>query len=247
MEKNGSRIFRGEDGIEYKFNHEKFREKYNMLQSSRGNKKNMLELLSKRTNRSEEAVKNWIKKTNGPSDLETVYIIEDAFNVERGTFLTPLYSDTNPVKENKMLEIPTYERDIARNIYMEMCDMIHSAEYMDDELSALLCGRNVDFGTAKEMRTDNEYKREQWILKVRKAGFDIPTDLRDKLLNLVNKTFGPWDVEEGNMYFGDEEYRKYLQKNSLTDTTEARYLYSDLFIAGLYQELDDIFKEYKRR
>jgi len=84
-------------------------------------------------------------------------------------------------------------------------------------------------------------------MKIRKAGFDIPNNVRSRLLGMVNQIFGPWNIDNGMMYFESEEYTEYLQKNNFTDCDDIRYLYSKLFVAKLYEELDDIFARYRER
>ena len=145
-----------------------------------------------------------------------------------------------------MSNIPDYERNVARKLYEDMCEMKYWSEYIDDELTFILYGNIPSKQTIANtsVRTDHEYQREQYILSIRKAGFDLPHTIIEKLISLVNKTYGPWNIDNHDMYFAAEEYQQYLSKNHFVDSPEIRYIYSDLFTQGLYTELNEIFSAY---
>jgi len=234
----------------YTFNYKKFQECYELLGPTRGKKTEFKKIIKERTNRGIETVRDWISGETGPSDLETIKVLEEIFDVPNGSFLKPLGEDEITKEEWVRMNIPEFERNVARNLYEEMCELIKSAEYIDELLwrDTHSVYKEID-GNCKfhHMRLDNEQRREILLMKIRKAGFDIPNNVRSRLLGMVNQIFGPWNIDNGMMYFESEEYTEYLQKNNFTDCDDIRYLYSKLFVAKLYEELDDIFARYRER
>lgn len=235
----------GIDGDIYTFNHIKFKNLVNSI-SMHGEKGKLRRTIAERTFKSESTVKDWIKGKSGPNDLDTIYTLEKMFNKPKGYLL----QKEKEGEKTMAKEIPEYERNAARELYGEMCELIKSAEYVDEVLLDLTSDTRYAIKGDIEysaVRSDNERRRVNLIVKIRKAGFDIPNDIRDRLISMVDKIFGPWNIDDGEMYFNSEEYMDYLKTNGIKDDETARYFYSGIFVDELYEELDDIFARYRER
>ncbi len=250
MKSNSFRVWQV-DGIDYIFNHEEFRWWYNLAGRKRGEKKDLKEKLAERTSRDISTVEGWVKGSFGPSDLETVTIIENLFNVPAGSFLAPLTKPTekNELEENTMREIKDYERDVARQLYAEMCDMVDGLEYLPEILiqgtAGLIGGGPQPFKDLGKEPFPFMY-RDNLIQNVRKAGFDLPKRTRDQLIDFISEAFGDDCSDTGMMYFESQAYRDYLEKNGFENNDDTRDLYSVLYIKQLYEKLDAIFADYLR-
>lgn len=241
------------DGIDYIFNHEEFLRWYNLAARKFGKKETLKERLAAQAHRSIDAVAGWVTGYSGPSDPDTVKTVEAFFDAPAGSFLTPLKkpAEKTELEENVMREIKDYERDTARKVYAEMCDMIDGLEYM----------AFIDFRTEDEIPADTPDRFKGWknangtpvylyrdklLLNVRKAGFDLSKHVRDQLLDLIDLAFGDDISYDGKLYFASGEYMEFLEKNEFGDNDLTRNLYSNAYIKRLHEMLDDIFADYLR-
>lgn len=238
------------DGIEHIFNHEEFMRLYNLAGKMRGEKTRLKERLRDKTGKdSDETINGWIKGYSGPRDFEDVEIIANIFNVPVDTLLTPRtkIAEKIELEENVMREIKDYERDTARKLYVEMCDMIDGLEYFPEEFTkgaAGLIGCTPQGFRYLGKEAFPFMYRDNLIQNVRKAGFDLPKQTRDQLIYFILDAFGDDCSDTGMMYFESDAYKSYLEKNGFENSDDTRDLYSVLYIQQLYEKLDDIFTDY---
>lgn len=240
------------DGKDKIFNLEEFVRRYKNLGSKRGKKKKFQNIVMERTGKSESAVKAWTSGINGPDNIEDVRTIAKCMDILIDVLLKDKLLNTNKKEYHKMREIKDSERNAARNLYESMCRMIHTAEIapeFDDEDMRLLKSAK-----ATVRRNDNQPQfgsqedyREYLLFEARKARFDLPRKVRDEVIELIGRTFGPFDLDSphfGEMYFRGDEYKEYLQTNGMKDDLETRYLYASIFAEKLRDQLDEIFADY---
>lgn len=250
MASNNFRPFKV-DGIDYIFNYPEFKQRFNLKATMYEKKEILYEQLADWACRSIDTVKGWYKGYFGPADLDTVKKVEAFFDAPADSFLTPLKKPTEKteLEENEMCEIKDYERDTARKVYTEMCDMIDGLEYFPEELTRGTAG--LIGGTAQGFKYLGKEAfpfmyRDNLIQNVRKAGFDLPKRTRDQLIDFIFEAFGDGCSDTGMMYFESQAYKDYLEKNEFENSDDTRELYSVLYIKQLYEKLDAIFADYLR-
>lgn len=249
MQGNNFRAFRLKDGI-YFFNSNKFREMYNGIRYKRhGEKSKLKKEISKELNCEIPTIEGWIKGNSGPSGIDLVNKLEAFFNVPSGSFLTPQTKSMqkNTLEGKTMHEIKDHERDIARKLYTEMCDMIDGLEYYSNEFIQATAGRMGNTPQGFKYLGTEAFPflyRDHLIQNVRKAGFDLPKQLRDQLMTFILEAFGDGCYDTGMMYFESQGYKDYLERTNLADNDDTKERYSVMYIDRLYEKLDSIFADY---
>lgn len=249
MKDNNFRAFQGENGVNYYFDYKKFKEQFDYMTRKRGTKKTLYEQLNNLLNCEVSTIEGWRKGNSGPSDLKIVRKLENFFNMPPDSFLTlkTKSMQKNELEENTMREIKDYERDVARKLYAQMCDMVDGLEYYPEKFIQGTAGRIYSTPQGFKYLGEEAFPfmyRDNLIQNVRKAGFDLPKQTRDQLIDFIFKAFGDGCSDTGMMYFESQEYKDYLEKNGFENSDDTRDLYSVLYIKKLYERLDAIFADY---
>jgi len=184
-------------GIEYIFNWDEFKKWYRLIgRKKHGAKKNLKEQLSEELNVTIDAVEQWIKRSNGPGDLGIVEKMERSFNAPAGSFLTPRTKPTKKeeLEENVMREIKDCERDTARRVYTEMCDMIDGLEYLPKVLIQGITGYKdgmlYPFKDLGEDISNEEFLQNYEEINAKKPV--IPNEDTGFRMNLKNASFSKY-------------------------------------------------------
>lgn len=235
------------DGIEHIFNTERFKQYYNGIDGQKrphGSKGKIRDDLAQKTSYAESTVRGWIRGSNGPSFVDTVHVIEDYFDIPRNGLLMPR-TQKDAEKGKAMRDIPEYERDAARRLYHELCDMTDGLHYSDPVLAMRLGLPTTKEGFRHLGGTPYPFLyRERLLLLIRREGFDLPSSIRDELISLVLEAFGEDCGEDGLLYLRSQGYADYLANNELNDNEDAREMYSIVFVRRLEERIDDLFSVY---
>lgn len=234
------------EGAEYIFNASKLKQCYNdeaMHLAYRGAKTHILEELESLLGYTVSTIRGYIAGHYSPS-AEAVPKIANYFDLEEGDFLIVRPVEGLEMGTN-MREIPAYERDAARKIYGQLCDMAEGMYYSDPELLMKFDVSCTMMGFRYLGPTPHPFEyRDSIILSIRKMGFDLPHTLRDSLIELVREVFGDDCGEEGLLYLRSDNYKSYLEKNGFKDNDDTRELYSINYVRNLYDRIDALFKDY---
>lgn len=182
--------------------------------------------------------------------METIRKLADFFQIDEDSLLTPRETSRASEPSQKgttMRDIPDYERDAARRLYLELCDMADGLHYCDPTFS-MTCGlptTKEGFRWLGETRYPFQYK-EKLLLSIRKAGFDLPRSLRDALTELVNDAFGENCGEDDLLYFQEDGYKEWLAKNSFEDNDDSKEMYGIVFVRNIEEQLDALFSDYMK-
>lgn len=244
MSKHEPRVMVDEKGNAVVFNHEAFEKRDRELRWA-GNPGKSQRLTRKKiaeaTNKSQDTVKKWCRGESAPGELETIRKLENLYGVEPDTFLKRCDEKIEEKKVIVMKRITEREMDAARKLYETMCEAISAEEYVDPVfLKAVQEKCGIEPGQSRY------HRRNAYCLAVRKAGFDIPDEIRDRLLDMVDKLYGP-SIDDPDGYFLADDYLEYCKRNGFKDTGEVRTMYSSIFVADRYLELDEIFEPYRKR
>lgn len=247
------------DGKAYTFDSERLKREYNARGNgkNRGFKSSFIKQLASATDRDAETVKTWVKGSSNPNDLGLVEIIERVLGLPSGSLLLPVtVSKPEPIANDNQGGAEMYrrgitekQREVAHALYCDLCDMIY---FVTDSLGIMdfdpndpsaACSDNNNEVQPHDFSNQEEY-REKLILNIRKSGLYIPLDLRNRITDLVNCAFGPWDAEYNDMFYNGEEYKTYLTANGWKDAPDKRFTYSRNFRENLYRDLDSLFHDY---
>lgn len=167
-------------------------------------------------NLTEDAVKNWLRKSNrnAPGDEEKVYDLEDFFHVGRGYFLKPVLNEKENAHMNTAYTVQktdNHEMDAAKNLYISILDAISATEIT----SVDFINANLRVPVHRGM-SENRYKL---ILEIRKTAMDLPESVRLPSMELVNDIYGPerdepyafYETEDFKAYINSDDYQAYLK------------------------------------
>lgn len=235
------------DGADYWFSTKAFQKYYNQTLKRRhksGNKESLTKVIAEEVGASESTVKGWIAGKHGANlgkdkieKLANLIFLDDYKKL-----LEPIEGIITKGEEEQMANriITESERNAARNLYGEMCDMIKMCVW---EPPILL--EHPEYEVRIKCKFSNqEEARYYYHDAIRKTALDLPESMRDELMMLVDRGFGNSDAEFNEMYFNSDEYRDYLKKNDRKDNADSRCLYSAGFIDQMRSELDRIFDAY---
>ncbi len=247
------RVLAHRNGREYIFNYQKFKSIWDNLPSYGGEKTKIINLVFQNSDNGisgNSTFYAWVQNKNGPRNLVILHALEKALNLEEDSLLMEKNYESNKKEKGKMREISENERNVARELYMKMCDLLELAEslpeYTDKNMMVFRASRCVsapnDMGNTDRTIDDERFEFERYI---RKARFDVPQKLCTELIQIVNDIYGPVLYEAPTeMFFNSPDYKEYKRSNNITDETEARYVYSAVFVAGIRERLELLFKDY---
>ena len=224
----------------------------NLFQSGKTtyeSKAKLMEAYSQRYHVSTETVKKWLCPIGGsnPKSIQDIHDLEEFLEQPFGSFLTCVNKkEMNSAMNN---EIKSAERESAKELYIAFLETIDATfPSFRTFVTKIMCHENYCFIDGMADR------RYDIILKIRKTGMDLPKDLRDSAMKLVDRIFGPesedpdafFETNEYNECISSEEYQDYLKENwsEVRDTDVDKYNYCDYVKESCYAFLDEIFSMY---
>ena len=235
------------DGIDYWFSIKAFQKYFNdakRIRQKTGDKYSLIKVVAEKVGVTESTVKGWKAGKHG-SDLNEDGIKKLAELLHLDDYkklLEPVEKDGKKGEDIKMANrmITDNERNAARSLYGEMCDMIKLCVWEPP-----LFLEHPEYEVHIKCKFSNqEEARYYYHDAIRKTALDLPKSMRDELMMLVDRGFGNSDAEFNEMYFNSDEYHDYLKKNDRKDNTDTRCLFSAGFIDQMRSELDRIFDAY---
>lgn len=216
-------------------------------------KAKLMEAYSKSYHVSVETVKKWLCPIGGsnPKTIQDIHDLEEFLEQPIGSFLTSV--NNNMERNNEMnYEIKSVEKESAKELYVALLETIDATfPSFRTFVTKILHTENYCF---IDSMADRRY---EIILKIRKTGMDLPKDLRDSSMKLVDRIFGPesddpnefFQTGEYDEYIRSEDYQEYLKENSseVRDIDLDKYNYCDYVKESCYALLDEIFSMYIRR
>ncbi len=222
-----------------------------LCKSKEKTRNSIINRLAEKTGFGRNTVRDWLNGKNGPSTEEAVAELAKEFGRDKFDFLEEI-TENDTKKDRNTIEgsnvemkntINEYERMVAREIYCEMLEMLQFIEWedpLDDEPLPRI-------KTEVSGRFDNqEDARTHYLLAIKKTALDLPSKVRVELEDLVEDCFGPFDIENNEMYFNSPDYLDYIKKNDWYDDCETRYKYSATFRTDMSSRLDRIMADYAR-
>ena len=211
-----------------------------------------------------DSMKNWYKGTNGPSlDMEEIYKMEKYLgcnllmprpkakenrNVRSKNSMNTSTLHTNmtfdsPVKVR--LDVSEAKRNAARKVYGVVCDLIRMQQkmlynYFTAGFPIMGTVNCVPEGFPIYSDVQND---------IRKYGFDLPRDLIDSTMRLVQRIYGWWhtQLEEAELTNGDEYERRFEQWSGGPMDKDDFFGWCDFIneeTLESYDLLDEIFDSY---
>lgn len=189
MTKGNFKNLTDNDGKKYKFSDYSFRQyinRYIELLRNSGNKVTkecVYQEIANTVSVTIDAVKNWLKGSNGPGDIEIVKEIAEYLEVPYKELLTLVKEEEiGSMSENRDLKEMVFDyketKDVIRMIYQEM------AEFMD-LATETLC---FSYLSAEEYEAYlDQYNYLNTLLH--KNMLDIPLDIYDRLENIISTEF----------------------------------------------------------
>ncbi len=234
------------DGIDYWFSIKAFQKYFNdakRIRQKTGDKDSLIKVVAEKVGVTESAVKGWKAGKHGANleedDIKKLAELFYLTNYKK--LLEPVEKDVKKGENVKMANriITDNERNAARSLYGEMCDMIKMCIY---ERPVFDYPEKVEY---REPRFRNpEEARYYYHDTIRKTALDLPKSVREDLAVLVDRAFGEVDTDYNQMYLNSDEYREYLKKHGNSDNDDTRCLFSVGFIDQMRSELDRIFDAY---
>lgn len=202
---------------------------------------------------SSETVKKWLSPTGGsnPRSIHEIHDLEEFLEQPFGSFLTCV--NNNMERNNEMnYEIKSAEKESAKELYAALLETI------DATFPSFRTFVTKIMGHESYCFIDSiAERRYEIMLKIRKTGMDLPKDLRDSAMKLVDRIFGPesddpdgfFQTGEYDEYISSEDYQEYLKENSseVRDNDLDKYNYCEYVKESCYALLDEIFSMYIRR
>ena len=204
--------------------------------------------IAKRVHSSEETVRGWLYKNHSPNHIEAIYVIEELLNLKKGDLLLDYDPEEKVMTNIENTSISAEERVAAAKLYSLMYDMIlafdNNLPEVNDPIDEFFFYHMEWIEKAKYSFAHQEEFRYKCLVDIRKNAIWFPKSMIDSLEELVNKEFGPVDYDYHEMAYGSDEYKKYLKKNKLKNTSEARDLFATAFRRELFEDLNRIFDKY---
>ncbi len=237
------------DDKAYRFNFDLFTSRFNEICRAGIKKKDFREELAKQIGLSDETIEGWRKKKNSPQTVEDIKRIANVFDMDYMRLL--ISEEKEEVVMNNVMNSDA--KNAARMLYEEFCEMIDGLEMRGKAYDSYPYSEE----TAKESKWLAHYEpigrqleghegvRHDMKMAIRKTSVDLPLEFRKKLNMFVDRCIGPVDYDYPNyQYFNTDEFKAYLEKNNLKGTETNRVLYSLVYCMKLFDELDELFKDY---
>ncbi len=236
-----------EPGNKHWFNKDKFKKYLKAYENSK-TRDSLIKEIVKKTHSSEETVKGWFKRGHSPNNIEAIYVIEELLNLKKGDLLLTHDPEEQVMNNIEITNISTEERVAAAKLYSIMYDMIlafdNNLPEINDPIDEFFFYHMEWIEKAKYSFAHQEEFRYKCLVDIRKNAIWFPKSMLDSLEELVNKEFGPVDYDYHEMAYGSDEYKKYLKKNKLKNTSDARDLFATAFRRELFEDLNRIFDKY---
>ncbi len=205
----------------------------------------LIKEIAERCHVSVEAVNKWIRK-EGFSDPnpDVIHILEDILEVERNYFLKK-----DNVEDNAM-SILAESKVYARELYGTILECINTIPTVVDFVCSV-DAEPVWGGTLRE--------RYNTILAVKKTAFDLPEDIRNRTIELINDIYGPevsdydtpYESDDYIEWINSDEYQTYLNKLSADFSRDKKNMddlnhlnYCEYKREEFFKRLDEIFEDY---
>lgn len=199
---------------------------------------------------SQETVKKWLCPIGGsnPKSIQDIHDLEEFLEQPFGSFLTCV--NKNMERNNEMNnEIKFAEKESAKELYIALLETIDATfPSFRTFATKIMCHESYCFIDSLAER------RYDIMLRIRKTGMDLPKDLRDSAMKLVDRIFGPesedpdefFQTGEFDEFISSEDYQEYLKENwpDVRDTDVDKYNYCDYVKESCYAFLDEIFSMY---
>ncbi len=189
-----------------------------------------------------DTIDGWRSGETSPQNLTLVKKIAKYFNTDYMNFLIPV----DPEDKNTMNTTITDEtKDVAKNIYCELCELIDSLDWPGDPGDWEYKLEYTSPHLEKLHLKNHEDYRHYLKMLIRKASFDLSKEFRKTLEAFVDECIGPFNEEYPSyQYFFAGNYDDYLNENVLTDNVLPRHIYSVNHTVNMFKKLDEIFKDY---
>ncbi len=225
----------------------------NLFQSGKTtyeSKAKLMEEFAKTYHVSMETVKKWLCPVGGsnPKSIQDIHDLEEFLEQPFGSFLTCV-SKNKEMNSDMNNEIKSTEKECAKELYIALLETI-DATFPSFRTFVTVIMHNENYCFVDSMAD----RRYEIMLKIRRTGMDLPKELRESAMKLVDRIFGPesedpdafFQTSEYGEFISSEDYQNYLKENwpDVRDIDVDKYNYCDHVRESCYAFLDEIFSMY---